>query len=82
VSDPTIDFETVYYLTDPSYQIYVDAQQTLMLEIMRWLRAEGTRLGVQLEAAVKEKVGGFGEPAPAPEPAPEPASGPAPEPAS
>jgi small-conductance mechanosensitive channel len=80
VSDTTIDFETVYYLTDPSYQIYVDAQQTLMLEIMRRLRAEGTRLGVQLEAAVKEKVGGFGEPAP--EPAPEPASGPAPEPAS
>lgn len=65
VSDATIDFETVYYLTDPSYQVYVDAQQAVMLEIMRRLHAEGTRLGVQLEAAMKEKVGGLSEPAPA-----------------
>jgi small-conductance mechanosensitive channel len=80
VSDTTIDFETVYDLTDPSYQIYVDAQQTLMLEIMRRLHAEGTRLGVQLEAAVKEKAGGFNEPAL--ETASEAARKPAPAPAS
>ncbi len=69
MSDATIDFETVYYLTDPSYQIYVDAQQAVMLELMRRLRAEGTLLGVQLEAAVKEKIGGLDMPATSPEPA-------------
>ena len=69
MSDATIDFETVYYLTDPSYQIYVDAQQAVMLELMRRLRAEGTLLGVQLEAAVKEKTGGLDMPATSPEPA-------------
>ncbi len=64
VGDSTIDFETVYFLTDPSYQIYVDAQQAVMLELMRRLRADGIRLGVQLEAAVKEKTGGLSETAP------------------
>lgn len=64
VGDSTIDFETVYFLTDPSYQIYVDAQQAVMLELMRRLHADGIRLGVQLEAAVKEKTGGLSETAP------------------
>lgn len=59
VGDSTIDFMTVYYLTDPSYQVYVDAQQTVMLELMRRLKTDGTRLGVQLEAAVREKTGGI-----------------------
>jgi small-conductance mechanosensitive channel len=72
VSDTTIDFETVYYLTDPSYQIYVDAQQAVMLELMRRLHADGTRLAVQLEAAVKEKAGGLDQPASAPSPTPAP----------
>ena len=69
VGDTTIDFETVYYLTDPSYQVYVDAQQAVMLQLMHRLHDEGTRLGVQLEAAVKEKAGGLDQPAPAPAPA-------------
>jgi small-conductance mechanosensitive channel len=60
LGDTTIDFETVYFLTDPSYQIYVDAQQAVMLELMRRLDADGTLLGVQLEAAVREKAGGIG----------------------
>jgi small-conductance mechanosensitive channel len=84
VSDATIDFETVYYLTDPSYQIYVDAQQAVMLELMRRLHAEGTRLGVQLEAAMKEKVGGLDPPpptTPTPPPTPTPSSTPTPPPA-
>ena len=69
MTDATIDFETVYYLTDPAYQIYVDAQQAVMLELMRRLQTEGTRLGVQLEAAMKEKVGELGQSAPVPQPA-------------
>lgn len=65
VGDSTIDFTTVYYLTDPTYQVYVDAQQAVMLELMRRLKAEGTRLGVQLEAAAREKTGGMFAPPPA-----------------
>jgi small-conductance mechanosensitive channel len=61
VSDSTFDFTSAYTLTDPSYQVYVDAQQAVMLGIMRRLTAENIRLGVQLEAAVKEKLGGMGE---------------------
>ncbi|MDQ2889571.1 MAG: mechanosensitive ion channel family protein [Gemmatimonadota bacterium] len=60
IGDTTIDFETVYFLTDPAYQVYVDAQQAVMLALMQRLRAEGTTLGVQLEAAVREKTGGVG----------------------
>jgi small-conductance mechanosensitive channel len=63
ISETTIDFTTVYYLTDPSYQVYVDAQQAVMLELMRRLRADDVRLAVQLEAAVKEKAGGLDQPA-------------------
>lgn len=60
ISDATFDFTSVYTLTDPSYQVYVDAQQAVMLGMMRRLVADGVRLGVQLEAAVKEKLGGLG----------------------
>lgn len=63
ISENTIDFSTLYYLTDPSYQIYVDAQQAVMLEIMRRLKADGTMLGAQVEAAVKEKAAGLRAPA-------------------
>ena len=59
VSDTTIDFETVYFLTDPAYQVYVDTQQAVMLELMRRLQMEGTTLGVQLEAAVRERASGI-----------------------
>jgi small-conductance mechanosensitive channel len=64
-SDTTANFSTLYYLTDPAYQIYVDAQQTVMLEIMRRLKAEGIMLGAQLESAVKEKASGLIPPTPA-----------------
>lgn len=60
----TIDFTTRYYLTDPAYQVYVDAQQTVMLEIMRKLKADGTTLGVEVEGAMKERVGGLHDPMP------------------
>lgn len=59
IGDTTINFSTLYYLTDPSYQIYVDAQQAVMLGIMRRLKADGIMLGVQVEAAMKEKVAGL-----------------------
>jgi small-conductance mechanosensitive channel len=59
MSDTTIDFTSVYYLTDPAYQVYVDAQQAVMLELIRRLAAEGILLNVQLEAAVKDKAAGL-----------------------
>lgn len=65
IGDTTIEFVTLYYLTDPSYQIYVDAQQAVTLEIMRRLQVDGTMLGAQLESAAKEKVAGLSVPAPA-----------------
>ncbi len=55
IGDTTINFTTLFYLTDPAYQIFVDAQQTVILEIMRRLKVDGTMLGVQVEAAAKEK---------------------------
>ena len=58
----TIDFTTRYYLTDSAYQVYVDAQQTVMLEIMRRLKADGTTLGVEVEGAMKERVAGLRDP--------------------
>ena len=59
LSDTTIDFTSVYYLTDPAYQVYVDSQQAVMLELMRRLSTEGILLSVQLEDAVKEKTAGL-----------------------
>ena len=65
ISDTTADFSTLYYLCDPAYQVYVDAQQTVMLEIMRRLKAEGVMLGAQVEFAVKEKAAGLNPSPPA-----------------
>lgn len=58
VGDSTIDFNTVYYLTNPSYQIYADTQQAVLLELIRRLQQAGVTLSAQLEAAVKEKDAG------------------------
>lgn len=65
VADSTIDFVTVYYLTNPSYQIYADTQQAVLLEILRRLQQAGITLSAQLEAAVKEKDAGKVQPLPA-----------------
>jgi small-conductance mechanosensitive channel len=59
ISDSTIDFTTVYYLTDPAYQVYVDSQQAVMLELIRRLSDEGILLNVRLEATAKEKGAGL-----------------------
>jgi small-conductance mechanosensitive channel len=59
MGDSTIDFTTVYYLTDPAYQVYVDSQQAVMLELIRRLSAEGILLNVRLEATAKEKGAGL-----------------------
>ena len=42
-SDSSIDFETVYYVLDPDYNLYMDIQQAINLVIMRRFEDEGIR---------------------------------------
>jgi small-conductance mechanosensitive channel len=42
-SASSIDFETVYYVLDPGYNLYMDIQQTINLIIMRRFEDEGIR---------------------------------------
>lgn len=39
--ESSFDFEVVYYVTDPSYNLYMDIQQTINLELMTELAASG-----------------------------------------
>lgn len=55
IGDSTVNFNTVYYLTDPAYQLYADTQQDVLLELIRRLRAADIPLAAQLETAVKEQ---------------------------
>ncbi len=58
IGDSTIDFVTVYYLSNPSYQIYADTQQGVLLDIIRHFAEAKITLAAQLEAAVKQKDAG------------------------
>jgi small-conductance mechanosensitive channel len=40
----SLDFEAVYFLADPDYTRYMDAQQSIQLALMRALEREGVRL--------------------------------------
>lgn len=53
-SDSTIDFTTIYYITSPSYQLYAETQQAVLLALLRRLERDEVRLGVQVEAAFRE----------------------------
>ena len=39
-----LDFEAVYFLDDPDYNLYMDSQQAILLELMRALERAGIRL--------------------------------------
>ncbi|OTP65305.1 mechanosensitive ion channel family protein [Caballeronia sordidicola] len=39
--ESSLDFEVVYYVTDPSYNLYMDIQQSVNLELMTELAASG-----------------------------------------
>jgi small-conductance mechanosensitive channel len=58
ISDATIDVETIYFLTNPAYKIYADTRQDVLLALLKCFAAEGIELGVQLEAAQKQKIAG------------------------
>jgi small-conductance mechanosensitive channel len=40
----SLDFEAVYFLADPDYNLYMDSQQAVLLALMRALEREGIRL--------------------------------------
>ena len=40
----SLDFELVYFLSDPDYNLYMDSQQAVLLGLMRALAREGIRL--------------------------------------
>ncbi|HEU4586158.1 MAG TPA: mechanosensitive ion channel family protein [Gemmatimonadaceae bacterium] len=42
-SDSSLDFETVYYVLSPDYNVYMDIQQAINLVIMRRFEDEGIR---------------------------------------
>ncbi len=39
-----LDFEAVYFLDDPDYNLYMDSQQAILIELMRALERAGVRL--------------------------------------
>ena len=39
--DSSLDFETVYYVTDPDYNVYMDIQQAINLALYQRFEAEG-----------------------------------------
>jgi small-conductance mechanosensitive channel len=40
----SLDFEAVFYLANPDYNLYMDAQQSILLALMRALESEGIQL--------------------------------------
>jgi small-conductance mechanosensitive channel len=58
IGDATIAFESVYYLKNTSYKIFLDAHQAIMLTTIQRFAQEKIELAVQLEAAVKKKTAG------------------------
>jgi small-conductance mechanosensitive channel len=40
----SLDLEAVFYLTNPDYNLFMDAQQAILLALMRALESEGIRL--------------------------------------
>ena len=41
LAESSIEFETVYYIATPEYNLYMDTQQTIVLELLRRFAAEG-----------------------------------------
>jgi small-conductance mechanosensitive channel len=56
IGDTTIDFESVYYLTSPAYQLFMDTQQAILITLIRHLAQENIQLSAQLETAAKQTI--------------------------
>jgi len=44
--DYSLNFETVYWMLDPDFNLYMDTQQSIMLQLMRALQEAGIRFAV------------------------------------
>jgi small-conductance mechanosensitive channel len=58
-----LSFETVYYVTDPDYAVYMDVQQAINLGLFRRFREEGIAFAYPTQTVVVEP--GPGSPSPA-----------------
>lgn len=56
--DSSLDFESVYYMTVPDYNAYMDTQQAINLSLYRAFEAEGLEFAFPTQTLFVEKVGG------------------------
>ena len=54
----SLDFETVYYVLDPDYNVYMDRQQTINLEIARAFAARGIEFAYPTQTVFLEGTEG------------------------
>ncbi|HKK08681.1 MAG TPA: mechanosensitive ion channel family protein, partial [Gemmatimonadota bacterium] len=71
--DSALIYETVYYVSDPAYNLYMDIQQEVNLELMRLFAEEGIEFAyptrtvhLRAERAGADDPPGTGDPAPEP----------------
>ena len=57
----SLDFETVYYMTVPDYNAYMDTQQIINLAVYERLQARGLEFAFPTQTIFLEQVGGKGE---------------------
>ena len=48
-----LDFEVVYFVTNPDYKVYADAQQSINLRILERLRALGVTFAAEAPTIVR-----------------------------
>lgn len=58
VTDTAVEFELVFYITNSDYNFYMQALETVWLEILRRFDEAGIQLYVRLQAATQEKFAG------------------------
>jgi small-conductance mechanosensitive channel len=59
--DSSLDFEVVYWVTDPDYNLYMDIQQAINLGLFRRFQAEGIEFAYPTQTLYVEKLGGGGK---------------------
>jgi len=60
LSESSIDFETVYYFSSPDYNLYMDTQQAIVLELLRRFAAEGIQFAFPTRTVFVRDTAGDG----------------------
>lgn len=55
LTESALQFETVWYVLTPDFALHMDQQQAILLELLRWLEAEGIELAAPAKTLVLEK---------------------------